>query len=85
MGIFFTFSVKWRGCFFQAEDGIRGAQESRGLGDVYKRQDAGGRMKEATSHKPQAASNKDQDRIPLSSPFSKGRLCRNVIAKERGD
>ena len=27
-----------RGFFFQAEDGIRGAQESRGLGDVYKRQ-----------------------------------------------
>ncbi len=25
--------------FFQAEDGIRGAQESRGLGDVYKRQE----------------------------------------------
>ncbi len=25
--------------FFQAEDGIRVAQESRGLGDVYKRQD----------------------------------------------
>ena len=25
-------------CFFRAEDGIRGAQESRGLGDVYKRQ-----------------------------------------------
>ncbi len=25
--------------FFQAEDGIRAAQESRGLGDVYKRQD----------------------------------------------
>ena len=24
--------------FFQAEDGIRDAQESRGLGDVYKRQ-----------------------------------------------
>ena len=24
--------------FFQAEDGIREAQESRGLGDVYKRQ-----------------------------------------------
>ncbi len=24
--------------FFQAEDGIRNAQESRGLGDVYKRQ-----------------------------------------------
>ena len=25
-------------CFIQAEDGIRDAQESRGLGDVYKRQ-----------------------------------------------
>ena len=24
--------------FFQAEDGIRDAQESRGLGEVYKRQ-----------------------------------------------
>ena len=29
LGVFF---------FFQAEDGIRDAQESRGLGDVYKRQ-----------------------------------------------
>ena len=27
--------------FFQAEDGIRDAQESRGLGDVYKRQVSG--------------------------------------------
>ena len=27
-----------RTLFFQAEDGIRDAQESRGLGDVYKRQ-----------------------------------------------
>ncbi len=27
--------------FFQAEDGIRDAQESRGIGDVYKRQVAG--------------------------------------------
>ena len=27
--------------FFQAEDGIRDAQESRGLGDVYKRQSLG--------------------------------------------
>ena len=26
--------------FFQAEDGIRDAQESRGLGDVYKRQNS---------------------------------------------
>ena len=28
-------------CFFQAEDGIRVAQESHGLGDVYKRQPEG--------------------------------------------
>src|SRR5674536_373638 len=32
MRLFFFF-------FFQAEDGIRDAQESRGLGDVYKRQE----------------------------------------------
>ena len=30
--------VVFFGFFFQAEDGIRDAQESRGLGDVYKRQ-----------------------------------------------
>ena len=30
--------VFWICFFFQAEDGIRFAQESRGLGDVYKRQ-----------------------------------------------
>ena len=29
---------EWLCVFFQAEDGIRDAQESRGLGDVYKRQ-----------------------------------------------
>ena len=29
-------------CFFQAEDGIRDLVRSRGLGDVYKRQAAGG-------------------------------------------
>ena len=33
MFVFFYFFF-----FFQAEDGIRDAQESRGLGDVYKRQ-----------------------------------------------
>ena len=31
----------WGFFFFQAEDGIRDAQESRGLGDVYKRQVCG--------------------------------------------
>ena len=40
----FIFVHVWFHCicgfcfFFQAEDGIRDAQESRGLGDVYKRQ-----------------------------------------------
>ena len=34
----FVFFVYFVFFFFQAEDGIRDAQESRGLGDVYKRQ-----------------------------------------------
>ena len=34
-GVHVAFFVSF---FFQAEDGIRDAQESRGLGDVYKRQ-----------------------------------------------
>ncbi len=29
----------WLFFFFQAEDGIRDVERSRGLGDVYKRQD----------------------------------------------
>mgnify|MGYP007068929947 CR=1 FL=1 len=32
-------SIVWLDFFFEAEDGIRDAQESRGLGDVYKRQE----------------------------------------------
>ncbi len=36
-------------CFFQADDGIREAQESRGLGDVYKRQRFGQVMDGPTS------------------------------------
>ena len=34
------FSSEWMACvlFFQAEDGIRDLVRSRGLGDVYKRQ-----------------------------------------------
>ena len=34
----FTYIYIYIYFFFQAEDGIRDAQESRGLGDVYKRQ-----------------------------------------------
>ena len=39
--------------FFQAEDGIRDLVRSRGLGDVYKRQDVGIRLEHA--HLPHAA------------------------------
>ena len=43
--------------FFQAEDGIRDAQESRGLGDVYKRQVlAEGQHHPPSSLKPQVSS-----------------------------
>eukprot|EP00658_Telonema_sp_P-2_P044106 TRINITY_DN31972_c0_g1_i1.p1 TRINITY_DN31972_c0_g1~~TRINITY_DN31972_c0_g1_i1.p1 ORF type:complete len:152 (+),score=31.13 TRINITY_DN31972_c0_g1_i1:41-496(+) len=35
--------------FFQAEDGIRDAQESRGLGDVYKRQEWNLHLEDLTS------------------------------------
>ena len=38
VGITMIWVVFFCGFFFQAEDGIRDAQESRGLGDVYKRQ-----------------------------------------------
>ena len=45
-GVVYVSRVVWLYCgffFFQAEDGIRDAQESRGLGDVYKRQEPGER------------------------------------------
>ena len=39
--------VVYRLFFFQAEDGIRDLVRSRGLGDVYKRQEQGGSIKGA--------------------------------------
>ena len=52
--VFYVMSVM-RWCvvcfFFQAEDGIRDAQESRGLGDVYKRQLRCGSFSHIQSHK----------------------------------
>ena len=36
-----TVSSHWSVLFFQAEDGIRDLVRSRGLGDVYKRQNLG--------------------------------------------
>ena len=43
ISITLEFCAEWL-FFFQAEDGIRDAQESRGLGDVYKRQAYGKRV-----------------------------------------
>src|SRR5674536_392581 len=57
-------SYCWFIFFFQAEDGIRDAQESRGLGDVYKRQvpaPAGVRTAARTHPRPAA-----RDHRPLS-------------------
>eukprot|EP00658_Telonema_sp_P-2_P010841 TRINITY_DN1411_c0_g2_i12.p1 TRINITY_DN1411_c0_g2~~TRINITY_DN1411_c0_g2_i12.p1 ORF type:complete len:141 (-),score=42.05 TRINITY_DN1411_c0_g2_i12:596-1018(-) len=54
--------------FFQAEDGIRDAQESRGLGDVYKRQ--------ASDYKLQPKVVKALER-PLRNMMIKGG-CRNA-------
>ena len=36
--VLYTVGGRGGGFFFQAEDGIRDAQDSHGLGDVYKRQ-----------------------------------------------
>ena len=42
--------------FFQAEDGIRDVERSRGLGDVYKRQDSVGLQQHSTQGVSSAAS-----------------------------
>ena len=59
--------------FFQAEDGIRDAQESRGLGDVYKRQVAG-RAIPASSSASRSRSGKCMAGA-RSSGQSAGRVC----------
>ena len=53
--------------FFQAEDGIRDAQESRGLGDVYKRQVSSDATKRARtiSGRPGKATEVDTSTIGL--------------------
>ena len=61
---------KWcrlfNGFFFQAEDGIRDAQESRGLGDVYKGQSLRGRLKVGR----QVLALKIEVRVLAPQPFS---------------
>ena len=51
--------------FFQAEDGIRDLVRSRGLGDVYKRQDHGDSGGEVTEHLAEAGGIKGARRIGL--------------------
>ena len=50
--------------FFQAEDGIRDAQESRGLGDVYKRQPTGMPVNKRWNRLPEAY------RLPIRQLFA---------------
>ena len=55
--------------FFQAEDGIRDAQESRGLGDVYKRQDRGyARTRQHVYHKGKVVRHADASTFELFKP-----------------
>src|SRR5678815_2008574 len=49
--------------FFQAEDGIRDAQESRGLGDVYKRQEEIGLFSWRISNRTIRANKRRKDRF----------------------
>ena len=57
--------------FFQAEDGIRDAQESRGLGDVYKRQVLFGSSCVQTVNSMVAAKTAQISRIPTRNiPFN---------------
>src|SRR5674536_371885 len=58
--------------FFQAEDGIRDAQESRGLGDVYKRQGA----KPGTGE----PDGSDPDRFSILFVCT-GNICRSPVAE----
>ena len=53
--------------FFQAEDGIRDAQESRGLGDVYKRQAFG-----CVLEKPGTSSTSSNVRASINGKVSMG-------------
>ena len=54
--------------FLQAEDGIRDAQESRGLGDVYKRQLLGLAARALTANTP------GEERSRAKSDLSGGRI-----------
>ena len=53
-------------CVFQAEDGIRDAQESRGLGDVYKRQGANSSAGRPLSAGANAKDDDEMEKLPVT-------------------
>eukprot|EP00658_Telonema_sp_P-2_P040025 TRINITY_DN28639_c0_g1_i1.p1 TRINITY_DN28639_c0_g1~~TRINITY_DN28639_c0_g1_i1.p1 ORF type:complete len:241 (-),score=69.87 TRINITY_DN28639_c0_g1_i1:65-787(-) len=71
--VFFDFVLLFTFFFFQAEDGIRDAQESRGLGDVYKRQEYGeadvgmGAANSATEYAPELIGTLKEAAKPLGN------------------
>src|SRR5678816_4296584 len=71
--------------FFQAEDGIRDAQESRGLGDVYKRQreeiaaNAGVVLRSHVQYS--AGCHSGVNRVSTLLKDVESRLCRQRIAR----
>ena len=58
-------------CFFQAEDGIRDLVRSRGLGDVYKRQDQGSQPRRGLQGRPGSATRSKRWRMPRVSESSR--------------
>ena len=64
--------------FFQAEDGIRDAQESRGLGDVYKRQGVTiGAVAEAVTLCEKTGVDANKFIKALSGGFADGKILQN--------
>ena len=57
--------------FFQAEDGIRDAQESRGLGDVYKRQVGGGTAGGSGGSRESSFRSRFSSKLPGLRPLSR--------------
>ena len=57
-----------RSCFYQAEDGIRDLVRSRGLGDVYKRQEQGAAPRIEDAHEVPEAGVRRVARLPVVVP-----------------
>eukprot|EP00658_Telonema_sp_P-2_P037962 TRINITY_DN27292_c0_g1_i1.p1 TRINITY_DN27292_c0_g1~~TRINITY_DN27292_c0_g1_i1.p1 ORF type:complete len:100 (+),score=25.20 TRINITY_DN27292_c0_g1_i1:35-334(+) len=68
--------------FFQAEDGIRDAQESRGLGDVYKRQTQCGAM---ADHPINSAKCSQQAPAQSTTPLTRASSLSNSVGSATRD